>query len=139
VNNSRLWFAVAGAVLLATIGASLHNGGPFQQPAPQTISTPAQYGAAVWSHGPDGSAANAEEHWEKHGREFPELHSERNYVNAANAFVHHPPPGTLIKHDAHGDMLFYQPSTDTFAVMDARGEPRTFFKPDNGFAYWNRQ
>jgi pyocin large subunit-like protein len=53
--------------------------------------------------------------------------------------VHHPPPGTLIKHDARGDTLFYQSSTDTFAVMDSRGEPRTFFKPDNGMAYWNRQ
>jgi filamentous hemagglutinin len=139
MNNPRLWLAVAGAVLLAVFTASLHNGAPFSNSTPQTISAPASQGAIVWSHGPDGSLANAEEHWEKHGREFSSLHSEQDYVNAANAFVHHPPPGTLTKQDARGDTLFYQPSTDTFAVMDARGEPRTFFKPDNGYGYWNRQ
>jgi len=60
-------------------------------------------------------------------------------VNAANAFVHRPPPDAQIKHDARGDTLFYEPSTDTFAVMDRQGEPRTFFKPDNGARYWARQ
>ena len=139
LNNSRLWLVIAGAILLAVFAVSVHNGNPFQTSAPQAISTPSQDGATEWSHGPDGSLANAEEHWEKHGREFPEFHSEQDYVRAANAFVHRPPPGTLIKHDARGDVLLYQPSTDTFAVMDSRGEPRTFFKPDNGMAYWNRQ
>ena len=70
---------------------------------------------------------------------FPEDRSEADYVREANTFVHQPPPGTLTKHDARGDTLFYQPSTDIFAVMDARGEPRTFFKPDNGMTYWDRQ
>jgi pyocin large subunit-like protein len=139
MNNPRLWLALAGAILLAVFTASVHNGGPFQNSPAQTNSAPIQPGAIVWSHGPDGSPANAEEHWEKHGREFPGLHNEQDYVSAANTFVHHPPAGTLTKQDARGDMLFYQPSTDTFAVMDARGEPRTFFKPDNGMAYWNRQ
>jgi pyocin large subunit-like protein len=137
MNNSRLWLAVAGAILLAVFAVSVHNGGPFQNSAPQTIATHGDM--AAWSHGPDGTQANAEEHWEKHGREFPEFHNEQDYVRAANAFVHHPPPGTLIKHDARGDVLLYQPSTDTFAVMDTRGEPRTFFKPDRGMAYWSRQ
>lgn len=142
MNNARLWLAAAGAILLAVTGVSLHNGGPFPSSTPSTIAAPSpplQSSTGEWSHGPDGSLANAEEHWEKHGSEFPEFHSEMDYVRAANAFVHSPPPGTLIKHDARGDTLFYQPSTDTFAVMDRRGEPRTFFKPDNGMAYWNRQ
>ena len=139
MNDSRFWLAIAGIILLAVLGISLHNGGPFQHPAPQTISVPAHSGALVWSHGRDGAVENAEEHWEKHGGEFGVLHSEQDYVSAANAFMHRPPPGTLTKHDARGDTLFYQPSTDTFAVMDSRGEPRTFFKPDNGYAYWNRQ
>jgi filamentous hemagglutinin len=93
----------------------------------------------IWSHGPDGSDANAQEHWQKHGGEFPALHSEQDYVGAANAFVHRPPPGTLTKTDSRGDTLFYDPATNTFAVMDSAGEPRTFFKPDNGRAYWDRQ
>lgn len=133
--NPRLWLVVAGVILLGVIGVSLERGNPFQSaPATQSIAQ-----GVVWSHGRDGSAANAEEHWKKHGGEFPEDRSEADYVREANAFVHRPPPGTLVKHDARGDTLFYQPSTGGFAVMDARGEPRTFFKPDNGMAYWNRQ
>jgi pyocin large subunit-like protein len=133
--NPRLWLAVVGVILLGVLGVSLERGGPFS-PAPQATT---QGGVIVWSHGRDGSDANAQEHWQKHGSEFSQDHSEADYVREANAFVHHPPPGTLTKHDARGDTLFYQPSTDTFAVMDARGEPRTFFKPDNGAAYWERQ
>ena len=131
----RSWLIVAGVILLGAIGISMERG-ELLQTSPQAIT---RNSAIVWSHGRDGAGANAQEHWEKHGSEFPEDHSETDYVREANAFVHHPPAGTLIKHDARGDTLFYQPSTDTFAVMDAQGEPRTFFKPDNGLAYWGRQ
>jgi pyocin large subunit-like protein len=93
----------------------------------------------VWSHGRDGPARNAEEHWEKHGAEFPEFHNARDYEQGALAFVTNPPPGTLTKSNDRGDTLYYQPSTNTFAVKDRRGEPRTFFRPDSGRAYWERQ
>jgi pyocin large subunit-like protein len=137
--NPRLWPAVVGVILLGVLGLSIERGGPFQS-APQATTQNASHGGAiVWSHGRDGADANAQEHWEKHGSEFPEDRSEQDYVREANAFVHRPPAGTLVKHDRRGDTLFYQPSTGTFAVMDSRGEPRTFFKPDNGYAYWNRQ
>jgi filamentous hemagglutinin len=139
MDNSRIWFAAAGVSLFAVLGLSIERSGPFQSAPQATVQSISRDGTILWSHGHDGPGANAEEHWEKHGSEFPEDRSERDYVREANAFVHHPPPGTLTKHDARGDTLFYQPSTDTFAVMDSRGEPRTFFKPDNGSAYWSRQ
>jgi filamentous hemagglutinin len=93
----------------------------------------------VWSHGRDGAARNAEEHWEKHGAEFPEFHSAREYEEGALSFVTSPPPGTLTKTNGRGDTLYYNPATNTFAVKDRRGEPRTFFRPDDGPAYWDRQ
>lgn len=93
----------------------------------------------VWSHGRDGAPRNAEEHWKKHGAEFPEFHSARDYEEGALRFVRHPPAGTLTKTNARGDTLYYQPSTNTFAVKDRSGEPRTFFRPDSGRAYWDRQ
>jgi filamentous hemagglutinin len=93
----------------------------------------------VWSHGRDGPARNAEEHWEKHARGFPEFHSALEYERAALAFVTSPPPGTLTKRNDRGDTLFYDPATNTFAVRDAQGAPRTFFRPDDGAAYWDRQ
>ena len=120
-------------VLGIVFGVSRLAHDPRLQP-PTPISGP-----VVWSRGPDGSVANADEHWHKHGREFPELRSEREYEFGALAFVTHPPPGTLVKHDERGDTLFYDPATNTFAVRDDRGEPRTFFRPDNGRAYWDRQ
>jgi filamentous hemagglutinin len=94
---------------------------------------------AVWSHGHDGADANAQEHWEKHGGDFPELHSAQDYDRAAQSFVTAPPPGTLTKHRENGDTLFYDPATNTFAVTDRDGEPRTFFRPNSGRAYWERQ
>jgi filamentous hemagglutinin len=107
------------------------------------IQRPSQPAAAaehvVWSHGRDGAVRNAEEHWEKHGREFPEFHSAQEYEVGALRFVSDPPPGTLTKTNTRGDMLFYDPATNTFAVKDRRGEPRTFFRPDDGRAYWDRQ
>jgi filamentous hemagglutinin len=93
----------------------------------------------VWSHGHDGSNANAESHWQKHGREFPEFHSAQDYQRAAQNFITTPPAGTLTKHRDNGDTLFYDPATNTFAVADRRGEPRTFFRPNGGRAYWDRQ
>ena len=45
----------------------------------------------------------------------------------------------LTKTNDRGDTLFYDPATNTFAVRDSDGEPRTFFRPDNGRAYWDRQ
>lgn len=136
--NSRLWFIVAALVLLAALGLSLEHGAPFQ-PRLRGTQSVSHDSALLWSHGRDGADANAQEHWEKHGSEFPEDHSEQDYVREANGFVHYPPPGTLTKHDSRGDTLFYQPSTDIFAVMDREGEPRTFFKPNNGMEYWSRQ
>lgn len=134
--NFRSLAALAAFIVVAVIAFGWHKDGLT---VPPDTYVPAPSGSASWSHGYDGSADNAEEHWQKHGSEFPGLHSERDYVNAANAFVHRPPFDALIKHDARGDTLFYQPSTDIFAVMDSRGEPRTFFKPDNGARYWARQ
>ena len=130
--------AIAVALVLAiAFGANrISNSDRIHVPdaQPQTAS-----GAVVWSHGRDGSARNAQEHWVKHGREFPEFHNAAEYEAGALAFVTNPPSGTLTKTDDRGDTLFYDPATNTFAVKDSRGEPRTFFRPDSGRAYWDRQ
>jgi pyocin large subunit-like protein len=105
--------------------------------APSKASAPS--GEVVWSHGQGGAAQNAEHHWRKHGREFPEFHSAAEYEAGALAFIYMPPAGTLIKERSNGDTLYYDPKTNTFAVADRQREPRTFFRPSNGRAYWDRQ
>ncbi len=82
---------------------------------------------------------NAEAHWEKHQREFPEYRSAQEYIEAAHRFLRGPPEGTLRKTRSNGDRLFYHPETNTFAVQARNGAPRTMFRPSSGLRYWNRQ
>ncbi len=86
-----------------------------------------------------GGAENADRHWRKHGGQFPQFSSEGDFVAGVHQFLAHPPPGTLTRRRANGDTLYYDPSSGTFAVQAADGAPRTFFKPDDGMAYWERQ
>jgi filamentous hemagglutinin len=130
------WLALFIVVVVAAVvGISRFGGTNHPAPAPAAVST----ADIVWSHGHAGNRNNAEEHWRKHGREFPEFHSAQEYEQGALRFLTHPPAGTLTKTRANGDTLFYDPATNTFAVKDRRGEPRTFFRPDSGRAYWDRQ
>jgi len=105
-------------------------GGP-----PPAATSDAGWNAPVWT----GGEENAQRHWEKHGAEFPQFTSEQAYVAGVHAFLMHPPAGTLIKHRSNGDTLYFDPTSGTFAVQARNGAPRTFFKPDNGLDYWNRQ
>jgi filamentous hemagglutinin len=132
-RNAAVAVALVFAVLFGADQLS-HNSRITPPPSVQSASTP-----VVWSHGRDGGVRNAEEHWEKHGGEFPEFRTALDYERGALAFVTSPPPGTLMKTNDRGDTLFYDPASNTFAVRDAQGEPRTFFRPNNGRAYWDRQ
>ncbi len=134
------WIALFVVVIAAVIGVSRFGGTNGPAPAPTTVSTTVHSGSdVIWSRGHNGGSQNAEEHWQKHGREFPEFQNAEEYEQGALRFVTNPPPGTLTKSRENGDTLFYDPGTNTFAVKDRSGEPRTFFRPNNGRAYWDRQ
>ncbi|HEM8846770.1 TPA: VENN motif pre-toxin domain-containing protein, partial [Proteus mirabilis] len=83
--------------------------------------------------------SNAYGHWDKHKSEFPEFQNSKQYVDAAHDFVNTPPKGTLIKERANGDTMYYNPTTNTFAVKNADGTPKTMFKPQSGIEYWEKQ
>jgi len=96
--------------------------------------------SAIWSATKDLSPEeNAAAHAAKHAADFPELSSDADYVQAAQQFVTDPPPGALTKVRPNGDTLIYDPSTNTFAVRDPSGAPRTMFRPSDGANYWSRQ
>jgi pyocin large subunit-like protein len=61
------------------------------------------------------------------------------FVQKAHAFVGHPPKGTLTLTRKNGDILYYDPKGNVFAVASKEGAPRTMFKPDDGMAYWEKQ
>lgn len=82
---------------------------------------------------------NALGHWKKHGKNFPGLKNAKQYVEQTKGFLNNSPAGTLTKTRANGDVLKYNPKTNTFAVKNANGVPRTMFKPKDGMQYWNKQ
>lgn len=75
---------------------------------------------------------------ERNGAAFG-ANSAADYLTKANAFIGSPPAGTETVKRPNGDTLYYQASTNTFAVADRNGVLRTMFKPDNGAAYWTEQ
>ena len=85
------------------------------------------------------SEQNASNHWDKHGKEFPGIRTKDEYVQRANEFVTNPPEGTLTRVRASGEIVYYEPKTNTFAVKNVNGAPKTMFKPKNGIIYFNRQ
>lgn len=91
-------------------------------------------GLACWTANPRRGLSgpqNALEHFKKHGHEFGHVNA-KQYVDATHAFTKHPPAGTLTKVRPNGDTVFFHAGSDTFAVVDRTGTPRTMFKPDPG-------
>lgn len=85
------------------------------------------------------SVENALGHFKKHGKDFPGIQNSKQYVEKATSFLNNSPKGTLTKTRPNGDILKYDPKTNTFGVQRADGVPRTMFKPKDGISYWNRQ
>lgn len=71
--------------------------------------------------------------------EFSEYQNAKQYVEGAKNFFNNPLSGTLMKFRPNGDKLFFNPANNTFGVQGADGAPRTMFRPNDGFNYWNKQ
>ena len=101
----------------------------------------------IWSSTKNNSSVeNAFSHYKKHKNEFPEYSNAKQYVNGATKFITNPPNGTLTKTRHNGDTILYNPTTNTFAVKDSSGIPKTMFKPnpekhgyENNMEYFNAQ
>lgn len=96
-------------------------------------------GKPVWASSRRYSAEEgAQRQFERDGQAF-DAKTIDQFVKKAHAFVGHPPKGTLTLTRKNGDILFYDPKGNIFAVSDKEGAPRTMFKPDDGMAYWQKQ
>jgi pyocin large subunit-like protein len=96
-------------------------------------------GKPMWAPSKRFSAEEgAQRQFERDGEAFG-AKSVDQYVKKAHAFVGHPPKGTLTLTRKNGDILFYDPKGNVFAVSNKEGAPRTMFKPDEGMAYWEKQ
>lgn len=77
------------------------------------------------------------EHYEKHGIEMG-FSSAEEYENAAEDVVEN--SNALHKTEAEdGDDIYYLENTNEFVVISTDGYIRTYFCPDDGIDYYNRQ
>lgn len=78
-----------------------------------------------------------EEHFEKHGTEMG-FDSKEDYLEAANQVIQN--PDSLHKLEAEdGDDVYYLKATNEFVIISKDGYIRTYFLPDSGIDYYNRQ
>lgn len=76
--------------------------------------------------------------FERNGSDFG-ARTPQDYLAKVQAFTARPPAGTDRVERPNGDVLLYQASTNTFAVVSRDGVPKTMFKPRDGAAYWAQQ
>ena len=77
------------------------------------------------------------DHYEKHGIEMG-FDSAKSYEEAANEIINH--PDTLHKiEEEDGDDVYYLEENNGFVIVSIDGYIRTFFYPDDGLDYFNRQ
>ena len=76
--------------------------------------------------------------FETNGADFGAASAE-DYLAKVQAFTTRPPAGTERVERPNGDVLLYQASSNTFAVVSRDGVAKTMFKPRDGAAYWAEQ
>ena len=76
--------------------------------------------------------------FQRNGADF-DAASADDYLAKVQRFTSRPPDGTERVERPNGDVLLYQASTNTFAVVSREGVAKTMFKPRDGAAYWAEQ
>ena len=108
--------------------------GPDEATEQAPVSEVEQAPAAAYTF---RSVEKMQEHFEKHGAEFGYATVEE-YLAGANRVV--ASPEALHKLEAEdGDDVYYLESTNEIVFVSTSGYLRTYFKPDNGKAYFDRQ
>lgn len=151
-NRKQAWAAAGAAlVLLAACG----NGGSAVETRDRAdegaaVLTSAAGTAAVAAESSPAAApaltanrresvdAKTERLFRTNGADFGAA-TAGEYLDKVRAFTTRPPAGTERVERPNGDVLLYQASTNTFAVVSRDGVAKTMFKPRDGAAYWAEQ
>ncbi|MGA0544879.1 S-type pyocin family protein [Brevundimonas sp. VNH65] len=103
-------------------------------PVAAEVQTP----AAVTANRRETADVKIQRLFERNGAAFGARTAE-DYMDRVKAFTSRPPTDVDRATRPNGDVLLYQASTNTFAVVSRDGTPRTMFKPDDGARYWAEQ
>ena len=134
--------AVAAWSLARTKGAS-----PPTRPAP--ASAPASAAASAPTSGAEASTTSSvgfrsperlAEHYGKHGREFGAI-SQAEYLQRAQQLRDAPVGGDIVEVVRRSDGIIsrFDRGSGAFLAADPDGTIRTFFRPNDGEAYFRRQ
>ncbi|MDU1005146.1 MULTISPECIES: zinc-ribbon domain containing protein [Clostridium] len=83
------------------------------------------------------TAKDCADHFKKHGNEFG-YKTEQQYLEGANRVINS--SDSLHKKEKEdGDDVYYLKDSNEFVIVSTTGYIRTYFKPDDGIAYYNRQ
>ena len=129
-------FAAVVLVLLIVLVALVGVGGCVQSPDRGASSTPI---AADEQDYQFASQEKFDQHYQKHGREFGGI-SQNEYLQKANDLIVSAAATVKTKEEkTDGDTCYYDTATNEFLVLTKKGVIRTFFHPDDGIDYFNRQ
>ena len=152
-TKTKFGLAVAAVLMLAGCGngdsavetrdrsadapQALLTSGPVQ--ADEAISTSAEAPKPVLTANRRETVdAKTARLFERNGADFDAATPEA-YLAKVEQFTRNPPAGTDRVERPNGDVLLYQASTNTFAVVSRDGVPKTMFKPRDGASYWAEQ
>ncbi|WP_310569000.1 hypothetical protein [Gemmatimonas sp.] len=133
--------AVAAWSLARTKGASPPTQlSPASAPASVPSTAPAATLASSTSAIGFRSTARLVEHYEKHGREFGTV-SQAQYLQLAQQLRDATVGGDVLEvvRQADGVISRFDKASGAFLAADPDGTIRTFFKPNDGEAYFRRQ
>ena len=77
------------------------------------------------------------DHYDKHGKDMG-FDSAESYEAAANEVINHPDTLHRIEEE-DGDDVYYLEENNGFVIVSVDGYIRTFFYPEDGLDYFNRQ
>ena len=134
--------ALAAWSLSRTKGASPPTlpSGPTPSSAPAPTAAPTAAPAPSTSSVGFRSTARLIEHYEKHGREFGAI-SQAEYLQRAQQLRDAPVGGDIVEvvRQSDGIISRFDRGSGAFLAADPDGTIRTFFKPNDGEAYFRRQ
>lgn len=133
-NRSRKRVSLVMAVIFMLILIASYFGPKFTQPE---SSNSAASNASVSDTYSFRNQETLQEHYKKHGIDMG-FTSEQEYQTAAAEVVVN--PDALHKTEAEdGDDVYYVERTNEFVIVSTDGYLRTYFNPEDGIDYYNRQ
>lgn len=142
----RIWMTAAAAALGLAACGNGDSAVETRDRAAEAVPLAASGSAAPAAATAPALTANRQETvdakvtrlFERNGADF-DARTAEDYLARVETFTRQPPDGTERVERPNGDVLLYQASTNTFAVVSRDGVPKTMFKPRDGAAYWSEQ